>query len=169
MKHTHTSKTDKLVLRPPWMMVDHGAFNALTQGADWRKKLIRLDEALAKLPQVPMLLKHYFSRGVYARELFIAKGTAITGRIHKFSQINVMLSGDISVLTENGIERLSTSGTVFESPAGTKRAGYAHEDTRWLTICGTDTTDTTQVEDELTVKTYSEFDAWCQTYLSLEA
>ncbi len=143
---------------------DHGPFSALSQGADWRRKLERLDEVLLQSPQVEMPVTHHFSRGVYGRELFIPKGTVLTGRIHKYSQINVLLKGDISVLTEDGIRRLR-SPVVFESPAGAKRAGYAHEDTVWLTICGTHNTDTNTLEDELTTRTYAEYEAFCANLL----
>lgn len=139
---------------------DHGPFGALAQGADWRRKLERLDALLATVPQVEMPVTHRFSRGVYCRELFIPKDTVLTGRIHKFSQINILLRGDISVLTESGIKRMKAP-QVFESPAGAKRAGYAHEDTVWLTICGTETTDPDVLEDELTTRSYAEYDAWC--------
>lgn len=142
------------------LVADHGPFSALAQGADWRGKLERLDAVLAQVPQVEMPVTHRFSRGVYCRELFIPQGTVLTGRIHKYSQINILLRGDISVLTEEGVKRLHAP-VVFESPAGAKRAGYAHEDTVWLTICGTETTDPDVLEDELTTRSYGEYDAWC--------
>lgn len=141
-------------------MVNHGPFDALAQGDDWRGKLERLDAVLATLPQTEMPVAHYFSRGVYARELFIPAGTVLTGRIHKHSQINILLYGEISVLTESGIVRLKAP-CVFESPAGAKRAGYAHSDTAWLTICGTNTTDPDALVDELTTRTYAEYEAHC--------
>lgn len=139
---------------------EHGPFTALAQGADWRGKLERLDALLDTLPQTDMPVTHRFSRGVYARELFIPQGTVLTGRIHKYSQINILLRGDISVLTEDGVKRLQAPA-VFESPAGCKRAGYAHEDTVWITICGTGTTDPDVLEDELTTRSYAEYDSWC--------
>ncbi len=139
---------------------DHGPFSALAQGADWRGKLERLDALLAQVPQTYMPVTHRFSRGVYARELFIPAGTVLTGRIHKYSQINILLRGDISVLTEDGIKRIQAP-FVIESPPGTKRAGYAHEDTVWMTICGTDTTDPDVLEDELTTRSYAEYEAFC--------
>ena len=142
-------------------VVDHGPLAALAQGGDWRAKMERLEAAIeSDLPPLDLPVKHRFARGVYARELFIPKGTVLTGRIHKYSQINVLLAGDISVLTENGIQRVRPP-FVVESPAGTKRVAYAHEDTIWLTICGTKTTDTDVLEDELTTRTYAEYDAFC--------
>lgn len=139
---------------------DHGPFSALAQGGEWKAKLQRLDDALAAVPQTYMPVTHRFSRGVYARELFIPRGTVLTGRIHKYSQINILLQGDISVLTEGGIKRIKAP-FVIESPAGTKRAGYAHEDTIWMTVCGTSTTDPEVLEDELTTKTYEEYESFC--------
>lgn len=147
---------------------EHGPFGALAQGSDWRGKLERLDAVLAQVPQVDMPVVHRFSRGVYARELFIPKDTVLTGRIHKYSQINILLKGDISVLTEHGIKRLQAP-MVFESPAGAKRAGYAHEDTVWMTICGTENTDTETLEDELTTRTYAEYEAFCGGLLEIGA
>jgi hypothetical protein len=137
----------------------HGAFDALAQGADWRGKLERLESFVGTLDQVAMPLTHHFSRGVYGRELLIPKGTCIVGRIHKYSQINVLLRGDISVLTEDGIKRMQAPA-IITSPAGTKRAGYAHEDTVWVTFCGTDTTDPEVLEAELTTRTYAEYEAF---------
>lgn len=142
-------------------IAQHGPLAALAQGTDWREKMDRLEAAIVSdLPALDLPVKHRFSRGVYARELLIPKGTVLTGRIHKYSQINILLSGDISVLTEQGIKRVRPP-FVVESPAGTKRVAYAHEDTVWMTICGTDTTDPDVLEDELTTRTYAEYDAFC--------
>jgi len=140
----------------------HGPFSALAQGDDWRRKLERLDAAVLSQPQVEMPAKHHFSHGVYARELFIPKDTVLTGRIHKRSQINILAKGEISVLTENGIERIKAPATIV-SPPGTKRAGYAHEDTIWITVCGNDTgsTDPDELEADLTALTYQEYEAHC--------
>lgn len=147
----------------------HGPFAALAQGADWRRKLERLDEAVLAHEQVEMPARHHFSRGVYARELFIPKGTVLTGRIHKCSQINILAKGEISVLTENGIERISAPATIV-SPPGTKRAGYAHEDTIWITVCGVsdDERDPDVLEDTLTVRTYDEYEQHCARALALQ-
>jgi hypothetical protein len=139
-----------------------GLFGALAQGEDWRRKLERLDAAVIASPQTEMPVCHHFSRGVYARELFIPKGTVLTGRIHKYSQINILAMGDISVLTENGIERVQAP-TIIVSPPGTKRAGYAHEDTIWITVCGNEgnVSDPDALEDKLTSRTYGQYETWC--------
>jgi len=150
------------LIADPIKQAQHGPFAALAQGSNWRRKLERLDEAVLSFPQVEMPAKHHFSHGVYARELFIPKDTVLTGRIHKRSQINILVKGEISVLTESGIERICAPATIV-SPPGTKRAGYAHEDTIWITVCGTDSdsTDPDELEAELTTRTYQEYEAHC--------
>lgn len=134
---------------------------ALVTGSDLRKKLDKLDAAILAEKQVEMPLTHRFARGVYAREAFIPKGTVVTGRVHKYSQINILLKGEISILTENGLERLSAPVTIV-SPPGTKRAAYAHEDVIWTTICGTGHTDLETMEDVLACRTFEEYEAFCQ-------
>ena len=152
--------TIESLVADPFAMA-HGPLTALAQGSDWRTMLERIEAAIeSDLPTLELPVKHRFSRGVYARELFIPQGTVLTGRIHKYSQINILLSGDISVLTEDGIRRV-VPPFVVESPAGTKRVAYAHEDSVWLTICGTNTTDTAALENELTTRTYAEYDSFC--------
>jgi quercetin dioxygenase-like cupin family protein len=104
---------------------------------------------------------HHFSQGVYGRELFIPKGHYLTGHIHKFTHLNVLVSGDISVLTEEGVKRVRPPFVVV-SPAGTKRIAYAHEDTRWLTVHGTHETDVKLIEEVFIAHTEQEFLDFCE-------
>jgi len=120
------------------------------------RKLFVIEEGLKKLPQVSIPKRHYFSSGIYAREIDIAKGSLIIGMLHKHSQINIVSKGEISVLTEDGWKRVKAPYT-FESPAGTKRAGYAHEDTVWTTFIGTEEKDPEKMDDLLTIGSYQEF------------
>jgi quercetin dioxygenase-like cupin family protein len=131
-------------------------------GRDLREKLEKLTAALFSGKTIDLPVKHHFSRGVYARELFIPKGTVLVGKIHKFSQINIVLKGDISVLTEDGVKRVKAGETIV-SPAGIQRAGYAHEDTVWTTIHGTHETALDRLEDELIAASFEDYDAFCAT------
>lgn len=145
----------------PHILPHHGAAVLNVDGKDIREKVLRLEAALmADGDGQELPVQHHFSRGVYARELFIPKGVVLVGKIHRFSQINIVLKGDISVLTESGVRRLK-AGDMFVSPAGIKRAGYAHEDTTWLTIHGSNETDPDKLEAELIVRSFEEFDALC--------
>lgn len=108
-------------------------FDLIAPEAVGRDKVMRLEEWLKQFPQQAEQVTHHFSPGVYVREMFIPKGTVLTGKIHRHAHLNIMTKGDISVLTEHGVRRLKGPCTLLSSP-GIKRAGYAHEDTVWMTV-----------------------------------
>ena len=64
---------------------------------------------------------HYFAHGLYAREIFIAKGTCLTGKIHLYGHINIISKGDISVMTDEGIKRITALRRSFRSLNQTRR------------------------------------------------
>lgn len=107
----------------------------------------RLEQAILQGPQIDLRTEHVLSGGVYARTIFIPAGTALTGATHKKDHVNVVC-GDISVTTDEGVKRI-TGYHVLPSKAGIKRAGIAHADTVWTTLCKTDLTDIEDIEDEL--------------------
>ena len=121
-----------------------------------RAKVVNLEAELKKMPQVDLPVRHFFSRNVYAREMSAPAGCVITGRIHKYSQINILSKGEVSVLTDEGVIRVKAPYTLVAEP-GAKRAFYVHEEAVWTTICGTEQTDIEKIEDELTVGSYEEF------------
>lgn len=100
---------------------------------DMREKVLRLEDELRKHPQLEQKLAHHFSDGIYARELFIPKGAILTGKIHRHAHLNIIPVGDIMVMTEHGVKRITGPCTLQSFP-GIKRAGYALEDTIWITI-----------------------------------
>lgn len=130
--------------------------------ASIRERLDTLEAELLKLPQVEIPPRHYFAKGLYAREITIPKGTLLTGKIHTGQHINIISKGDITVLTEHGPKRVKAPCTLI-SPPGTKRAGYAHEETVWTTIHAnpTDETDPDVLESILITPMYLVEEAVC--------
>lgn len=118
--------------------------------ADLRGKIHQLEQAMFQMParQITIEPKHHFAKGMYAREILIPKDTTLTGKTHKTQHINVISQGEISVLTDEGMKRIKAPYT-FIAPPGTKRVGYAHEDTVWTTFHATDETDLDKLELEL--------------------
>lgn len=130
-----------------------------------RDQIDLLEKALKQMPgQMEFTPVHHFSKGIYARELFIPAGTIIVGKIHKYENLNTVV-GDITVLTEEGVKRLTGYNT-FTSPPGTKRVGYAHKDTVWMCVHATEETDLEKLEEELIAKTYDDV---CLDYIEIEA
>lgn len=111
------------------------------------------------------VVTHYFTPmdkeygcGTYARKMFIPKGTLLTGKIHKQKHLNFVMQGKITVITEHGTQ-LIEAPHIFISEPGVKRAGYAEEDTIWVTIhltkhLGEDSLD--KMEEEVTANSYDE-------------
>jgi len=115
-----------------------------------------IEEEMRKLDQIEIPVRHHFSPGVYAREITIPAGTLLTGRIHKFEQLNILSGGEISVLTHEGMKRVKAPFTVV-SPPGTKRIAYAHTECTWTTILATEERNPELIEAMFTVETEREF------------
>jgi hypothetical protein len=126
-----------------------------------RERVLAIEREMRKQPQLDLPLEHIFSDGVYARKLFIPKGVMLTGQIHKYQQLNILLMGDISVLVGDEVKRLQAPFIVV-SPPGTKRIAYAHEDTIWLTILATRETDVAKIEHHFVVNSEQEYLAFCE-------
>lgn len=117
---------------------------------DHHANILAMQQEVAAAPQIQMHVVHHFSKGLYARELHIPKGTILVGKTHRFENLNIISKGEISVYTEEGVRRIVAPCTIV-SPPGTKRVGYAHEDTVWTTIHATNETDIDEIENEVIV------------------
>lgn len=109
------------------------------------EQLKALEHEIAKLPAVDCPVAHHFATGVYGREMFIPAGTVLTGKIHIHDTLNILLEGEITVTTPEGMKRLKAPA-VFVSPPGCKKAGYTHTDVRWLNVHGTKLRDLAAIE-----------------------
>ena len=96
-----------------------------------------LENQLLQMPQVDLDPVHLIIPGVmYARGLFMPKGSCVTGKIHINEHIVIIAYGDVTVTTNDGRERY-TGHTSFVGKAGSKRALLMHEDTFWWAIHAT--------------------------------
>jgi hypothetical protein len=148
--------------------------NDVIINTDIRDKILGIESIMfmRKDIQIEVPVTHYFSTGVYAREIFIPKGSLIVGKIHKYDQINIISKGDISVVSEQGPIRIKAPYTIV-SPAGTKRIAYVNEDTVWTTIHPNpkDEKDLDKLEDTLIAKSFEDFEKFqldCKTSLLKE-
>ena len=129
-------------------------------GLTTRDKIFAIEARMRRMPPMELPLKHYFSPGVYARELSIPAGTLLTGEIHKYAQLNILSKGTISVFLEGGIQKIEAPFTVV-SPPGTKRIAYAHTDCVWTTILGTNETDLAKIHTRFIAKSEQEWLDFC--------
>jgi hypothetical protein len=127
-----------------------------------RETILRFENHLKQFEPRDCPLKHTFAPGVYLREIFLPADTFIVGKIHKHAHHNVIVKGHCTVVTEFGLRDVDArEGHVsFVSEAGAKRALYVHEDTIWMTIHQTDSTDLAEIEREIIAPTYDELDTF---------
>lgn len=123
-----------------------------------RANILAWEEKAKELPQIDIPVKHHIHGGMYGREITIPKGSIITGQIYKFDHFDIMISGDITVSTDSGETKRLTGFNVFKGMSGKKRAGYAHEDTQWITFHPFDGADGDEIQDFITADTFDELD-----------
>jgi hypothetical protein len=126
----------------------------------FRADIVRLESEALKWPQLDLPVNHYFARGVYVRELPIPAGAMIVGRVHKYSQVSMLIKGEMTIFSGGELKKMRAP-CIIECPPGIKRAGYAHEDSIFVSVHGTYETDPDKALDELTTVSYEEFDRFC--------
>lgn len=114
-----------------------------------------LVSAMKKLPQLDAPVKHHFSKGVYAREIFMPKGMLIVGKIHKTRHLNIISQGKCTVKTTARQLTIQAPFT-FESVEGEQKVVFMHEDVVWTTIHLTNETDLAKIEEECIANEYDE-------------
>jgi len=93
-------------------------------------------------------VNHFVHGGMYCRSLTIFKNVILTGKIHLTDHICSLDKGEISVMMDNGIKRISAPCT-FKASGGTKKIGYAHTECIFTTYHATELTDIQEIENTL--------------------
>jgi hypothetical protein len=128
--------------------------NGVTQFSN----LVQLEDFIRdNLELVDLPVSHYQLPGVYVRALHIKGGVVLTGKIHKHSCINIMAKGLLKVASEDGTAKEMKAGDIFVSPPGTKRAGYAMQDSIFITVHPTNETELDAIEESLVCGTVEDY------------
>lgn len=133
--------------------------------AESRALILAYEEFAKTKDQVEIPVKHYIHGNMYAREITIPKDTFITGQLYKFDHFDVMIRGDITVSTDDGVRKRLSGYNVFQGLSGKKRAGYAHEDTTWITFHVAKGEEGEAIQRGLTVDSFEELEEF---YLMLD-
>lgn len=117
------------------MLLDAGNHQALDSQAHipTREQIEQLEAQMRMMEQLSIEPVHHFADGLYAREILIPAGTILTGKVHSTEHLNIVSKGRIAVWTEDGMKIAAAPCTLVSRP-GTKRVGFALEDTVWTTI-----------------------------------
>ena len=100
-------------------------------------------------------VKESFADGCYIREVFNPAKELIITKIHKKQHPFFLLSGEMSILTEDGIKHLKAPYHGITEP-GTKRVIYTHTDCVFVTVHATYKKNTKEIEEEVIAKDFDD-------------
>lgn len=123
-----------------------------------RDAILRYEEFAKELPQVDIPVTHHIHGGMYGREITIPKDTILTGQLYKFDHFDIMISGDITVSTDSAEVVRFKGFNLFKGLSGKKRAGYVHEETKWITFHPFDGENGEEIQEEITAKSFKELE-----------
>ena len=106
-------------------------------------------------------LKHSFADSIYVRQMSMKKNSAVIGAKHNHLHVWFLLTGDITVATENSTEDYIAPCYVIATP-GIKRVIHANEDSIFVNIHKnpTNTQDLDKLEAEIVSKNYEEYEKY---------
>ena len=105
-------------------------------------------------------VKHTFAGGCYIREIYNPANELIITKIHKKEHPFFLMKGEMSILTEDGIEHIKAPYQGI-TKTGTKRAIYTHEECTFITVHATENTTIEDVEDEVVCTKYEDLPQGC--------
>jgi len=111
--------------------------------------------AMLSMPQVDCPVVHYFAPGIAIRQVFLPAGALAVGHKQKFPHMNVMLTGKVVMLNDNGSTTTLSAPLTFVAQPG-RKIGYVLEDVLWQNIYATELADAAAVEAHFIEKS----DAW---------
>lgn len=130
--------------------------NGLTKTKEQRREeILRAEEALLLMPQPDLKSNSYFADGLYAKDLLIPAGVAVTGQIHLKEHFVVIAYGDVTVTDDSGTRRFTGYQTIVGTP-GSKRAVLAHADTMWIAIHASDAKTAEEAAKTLVTNSYGD-------------
>ena len=93
-------------------------------------------------------LSHYFSSGVYAKQIDIPAGKVLQQHVHSFDHLSILASGTVIVRADGKVNEFTGTAAL------TIRAGISHEvqsvtDAVWFCIHATEETDPDKIDHKL--------------------
>lgn len=129
----------------------------------FRDRITQFEEKVKSIPGAlgadPFPLEHAFADGLYIRTVTVPEKTLTVTKIHAVNHAFFLQKGTISILTEEGIKKL-TAPYQGITKAGTKRIIYHHDEVVFTTVHATKETDIEKIEIEVIAEGFGELDGW---------
>lgn len=95
--------------------------------------IVSAETRLLALPQVDCALTHRFADGICLREVKMPADSVIIGHAHRFADLNLMLTGRLTLLLEDGtLKELKAPLTFLGTPG--RKIAFIHEDVVWQNV-----------------------------------
>ena len=134
---------------------------------EFREKISDLEQAIVDMGDTTgevmhdaNPVKHTFAGGCYIREIYNPANQLLVTKIHKKEHPFFLMKGEMSILTEEGIQNIKAPYQGVTKP-GTKRAIYTHEECVFITVHATDNTTIEDVEEEVICTKYEDLPPGC--------
>jgi hypothetical protein len=106
--------------------------------------IVKLQTLMLRGDTLELEVKHHFSDGLYARELFIPAGVCLVGALHKTTHLYTVVKGRCKVSSQFGNLDIEAP-FMGETIPGTKRVIYAETDCVWIGFHPTNLTDVDEI------------------------
>lgn len=110
-----------------------------------------IENVVLKEEQADCPVIHRFGPGTYIREVHLPAGIYAIGHHQNFEHMNIMLTGKVTVIDDQGNTNTITAPTMFVGKPG-RKVGYIHENVVWLNIYATTETDIEKLEETFLTK-----------------
>ena len=106
-------------------------------------------------------IKHTFADGVYIRQMDMTKDSVVVGAIHKHLHVWFLLTGNVTVATEDTTEDYIAPCYVVSTP-GVKRVILANKDSIFVNVHKnpSNTQDVNELEKEIVALNYKEYEEY---------
>jgi hypothetical protein len=110
------------------------------------EKIQIVEKGFLEQEQVECPVVHRFGPGIYIREVTLPAGIFSIGHKQKTTHLNVMLTGKVTMILEDGSSVDLEAPYTYVSKPG-RKIGYIHETVIWQNIYATDETDIEKLEE----------------------
>lgn len=94
---------------------------------------------------------HYFSSGVYAKQMFLPETHIATTHKHNYDHLSILAQGEVEIRC-NGVKTLFTAPSCIEIKAGIEHSIYAYKDSTFFCIHAIEEEHKDNIDEVLIVK-----------------
>ncbi|HEY0955841.1 MAG TPA: hypothetical protein VGE36_13835 [Roseateles sp.] len=92
-----------------------------------------IERDMARYEQAVIPVEHILLPGLYARKITIPADCRLIGKVQVSPHLNFVLEGDITFMVDGVVQRVG-AGWEGSIPGCTKKIGYTHKRTVWMTV-----------------------------------